>query len=275
MTDRYPVRGRTLIAATALLLAACSTADEPPLFPPPVNVGSAPSSPGLGTGDQAGVRSGFDSDLTNWLGGQLGFTPVPVTVLAENREFDLQRGRVSLVIATYSITDKRREKVGFVGPYMLTQQGIMVRSADRGSYNSIADLHPRTVCTTAGSTSEKQLKEALGFAVTTVQKKVNSECMTELHSGRVDVVSTDQLLLYGIQKTDKGVFVPPDIVFGNQERYGIGIAKGPREREQCEAIRKKLLEFITSDQWGTFFRNNLPEVPLDGHKPDANRLDPC
>ncbi|MEU5258278.1 transporter substrate-binding domain-containing protein [Amycolatopsis sp. NPDC021455] len=261
------------IFAAVVLLSACS-AEQKPLFPAILNVGVTSGSPGWGLVDAAGDRGGFDHDLTNWLGSQLGFRPVPVDVVTKNRENDLLGGALSLVVATYSITDKRREKgIDFAGPYMLTQQGVMVRAEDKGAYRTVADLRGRTICVTSGSTSSSQLHGELGFPVTIVEKNTNEECRQALHSRQIDAVSTDQLLLAGIQRTDPAVSVPVEIVFGHQERYGVGVPVADKER--CEVIRRKLVEFITSDLWETFFRNNLPGVPLDGHKPDPTRLDPC
>lgn len=120
--------------------------------------------------DAAGNRSGFDHDLTNWLGAQLGFTAVPTLALTKDREEELRSGRASLVIATYSITDKRQEKVDFAGPYMLSHQGIMVRTEDKDAYRTVADLRGKTVCVTSGSTSEQQVRTELGFPVTVTTK---------------------------------------------------------------------------------------------------------
>lgn len=264
MVDR---RLMAMLTAT-LLLSACS--GSRPLFAENVNVGSASNSPGWGMVDAGGDRSGFDHDLTNWLGAQLGFAAVPTPALTKDREDELHSRRASLVIATYSITDKRLEKVDFAGPYMLSQQGVMVRNEDEDAYRNIADLQGKTVCVTSGSTSEIQVHEELGFSVTVVTKNTYEECRQALHAYQIDAVSTDQLLLFGIQKTDKGVTVPVDIVFGQEEQYGIGLPQGDKER--CEAVRGKLLDLLTSNRWEEFFRNNLPGVPTDGHKPDPKHL---
>ncbi|HEX7303797.1 transporter substrate-binding domain-containing protein [Lentzea sp.] len=265
-------RFRISALVAAALLAGCST-PAPPLFGKTTYVGQASSSPGWGFKDQAGYNTGFDFDLANWLGDQLGFTSVPVDVLASNRESQLQNGLVNLVVATYSITDPRREKVDFAGPYMVSHQGVMVRSEDRDSYHKAADLLGKSVCVTTGSTSEKQVTADLGVQVTIRQVSTYEECRTLLREGKVDALSTDQLILYGIQHLDKEVHVPPDIVFGQEERYGIGLPKGSRAK--CEAVRAKIVKFISDGTWYTLFKQNLPDVPVGDHKPDPSQLDPC
>ncbi|MER5268698.1 transporter substrate-binding domain-containing protein [Actinosynnema sp. NPDC002837] len=255
-----------------VLLSACTSTEEPS-FPSVVNVGSAPSSPGWGFRDHTGTRSGFDHDLTEWLGSELNFDPVEVDVVTENRERDLKNNTVSMVIANYSISDHRLKQVEIVGPYMRTQQGVMVRSEDAGLYRSVGDLLGKTVCVTSGSTSLDQVKNDLGVKVTIVQKKVYEDCRLALHAGDVDVVSTDQLLLYGMAKTDNGVTIPANIVFGKEERYGVGLPLGDKVR--CELIKGKLRKFIVDGLWDNFFRGNLPNVSPDSHRPDPNRLSEC
>lgn len=268
-------RGHARLRVSALLTVALITgcSAPAPLFDKKVYVGQTSSSPGWGYRDQAGYTTGFDFDFSNWLGDQLEFTSVPVDVLASNRESQLQNGLVNLVVATYSITDERRKKVDFAGPYMVGHQGVMVRSEDKDEYLKAADLQGRSVCVTSGSTSEKQVAADLGVQVTTRHVSTYEECRTLLREGKVDAVSTDQLILYGIQRLDKEVHVPPDIVFGQEERYGIGLPKGSKAK--CEAVRAKIVKFISDGTWYTLFKHNLPDVPVGNHKPDPSQLDPC
>lgn len=282
MTDRRLSRGRHVSMIAILLLAGCTSAEEPP-FPPNLNVGATPSSPGWNLRDDAGNRTGFDHALTEWLGKELDFTPVEVDVLTENREHDLRDRRVELVIANYSITDDRLDEVEIVGPYMITHQGVMVRKGDVGEYRSLDDLAGKRVCATNGSTSLDQIENDLGFKVTKVPKKVYEECRQALHDNEVDVVSTDQLMLYGIAGADDGVAVIPDITFGKEERYGVGLPLGDKVR--CELIREKLRKFLADELWEQFFREHFPNLPtrtdkpgddpLKTYKPDPDRLREC
>ncbi|SDJ13708.1 amino acid ABC transporter substrate-binding protein, PAAT family [Actinokineospora alba] len=263
---------RTTAVLLVLALVGCGAQADEPLFGKTVNVGVAPSSPGLGVGDSAGNRSGFDHDLSNWLGERLGFTPVPVVVLARDREAELGRGTVGMVVATYSITDDRKELVGFAGPYLLSQQGVMVRTDDKDKYRTLSDLSGKTLCVTAGSTSAKQARE-LGFPVSLAEKEVYEQCRLALHANQVDAITTDQLILYGLQQVDSDTYVIPDITFGQQERYGIGLPKG--DKAKCEAVTAKLKTFLNDGYWERFFASNLPNVPTAGHKPNVNKMNPC
>jgi glutamate transport system substrate-binding protein len=275
MTDLSRLRfWAALLMLTPLLVACGDEPPPPPVFPSAVNVGNSPSSRGFGWVDSAGHRHGFDHDLTEWFGQQIGFTPVPVDVIASTKENALQTGIVTLIVATYAITDARKRHVSFAGPYMLGYQGVMVRAEDRTKYARLQDLRGKSVCASAGSTSIEELKlirEPMGIAV--VERNVYDECLQALHARAVDAISTDQLLLAGIAVSDPQVYVLPGVTFGNQVRWGIGVPKG--DMAKCELIRKQIRYFLASDTWEVFFEKNLPGVDKTGHKPDPSQLDEC
>ena len=71
--------------------------------------------------------------------------------ISDNREPFLQAGEVDLVLASYSITDERREVVGQAGPYFVTGQQLMVKKGS--DIKSVDDLKGKEVCSVTGSTS--------------------------------------------------------------------------------------------------------------------------
>ena len=50
-----------------------------------------------------------------------------VETKSADRENALARGDVKFIAATYSITDERKEKVDFAGPYLLAHQDLLVK----------------------------------------------------------------------------------------------------------------------------------------------------
>jgi glutamate transport system substrate-binding protein len=268
-------RGAASLAAVVVLgslLAGCVSSAPKSLYSGSVNIGQAKDSVGWDVANADGTRTGFDADFASWLGLKLQFRPVAVDVIAANRETKLASGDVKMIVATYSISDARRKLVGFAGPYMVTQQGIMVRSADAADYHAVGDLTHKSVCVTKGSTSEAELG-AIGISVIPVTEDTYTQCLDLLNRSKVDVVSTDQLLLIGMAHGHPEVTVPQDIFFGHQERYGIGLPKG--DKAACEAVTEQIKAFLISDQWNIYFNQDLPGVDIAGHKPDPNSLDPC
>jgi glutamate transport system substrate-binding protein len=215
--------------------------------------------------------SGFDYDLGNWIADLEDFQPSYSAVTSAAREQELinSDGRM-IIIATYSITDTRRKKVGQAGPYMITQQGIMVRAGD-GEIRTSQDLVGKMVCTAGGTTSQTQLKE-LGAVVVT--RPGFAQCHADLKSGQVRALSTDLLILEGFAQNDPALSVVEGVTFGAAEHYGIGYKHG--DLNMCLALTNAIRKFITSGAWDTFYTaHRLPEKLRKVSRPDPNLLDEC
>ena len=94
-----------------------------------VTVGGQYYQPGLGfKGAADDLPSGFDVEIAKLLVADLGIDPEDTSAvtyeetISDNREPFLETGKVDLVLASYSITDERRRKVGPTGPYPIIGQ---------------------------------------------------------------------------------------------------------------------------------------------------------
>ena len=67
-------------------------------------------------------------------------------------------GTVDIIFATYSITDARKPKVTFGGPYVVVHQDTMVR-ADAADITKATDLKDKRICQAQGSNSYKRITE--------------------------------------------------------------------------------------------------------------------
>ena len=141
-----------------------------------------------------------------------------------NRESMIQDGAVDIVVATYSITASREEKVSFAGPYYESRQDIMVR-ADDSSIGGVGDLAGRKVCTARGSTSYSNLMARNPDALVVV-RDTYSECAQALVDREVEAVTTDQAILAGYLRQGGGTFKLLSRPFALPELYGIGLRKG-------------------------------------------------
>ncbi len=67
-----------------------------------------------------------------------------VETLSKNRESAIDNGNVDIVVASYTITDERKQVVDFAGPYLMARQDIMVAAGD-DSIAGVADLNGKKV----------------------------------------------------------------------------------------------------------------------------------
>lgn len=165
---------------------------------------------------------GFDVEIGKIIASELGIAEDDIEwkeAVSANREPFIQNGEVDIVIATYTINDKRKEVVSFAGPYYMAGQSILVL-ADNDDIKSEDDLVGQPVCSVTGSTPAAKLAEIGAEPVLT---DTYSNCLEPLRSGAVVAVSTDNVILAGLAAQNEGEFKVVGEPF-TEEPYGIGLA---------------------------------------------------
>lgn len=230
-----------------------------------ITVGLKPDQPQISLQNGADF-DGFEKRLAKYItdntGTGVGYSPV----VTKNREDILQKdGPVHMIVATYSDTPDRRSKVQFVGPYIQTPQGVLVRDGDKEKIQKTADLKGKSVCTTEESTSQHAL-EAIGVSIKT--KTHFAECVEFLENEQVDAVSTDLLILYGYQETSSKVVVakdkgenPVEIPATTQNKWMIGLHPG--NKEDCRVVLAQLKAFMSNGTWERYFTTWFQDVQDD------------
>ncbi|WP_139417388.1 glutamate ABC transporter substrate-binding protein [Agromyces laixinhei] len=230
-------------AASALALAGCAGGDtggteEPSAEPAPtfeagttmaeladagtITVGTKFDQPLFGLMGPSGVPEGFDVEIAKIIASELGISEDKIEwteTVSANREPFIENGQVDIVVATYTINDKRKEVVSFAGPYYMAGQSILVL-ADNDDIKSEEDLVGQPVCSVTGSTSAANLQE-LGAEL--VATDTYSNCLEPLRRGEVVAVSTDNVILAGLVTQNEGEFKVVGEPF-TEEPYGIGLA---------------------------------------------------
>ena len=260
-----------VLSVVFALAGACGTPSE--LLRPPVAVGVTTDSPGLSYQDPlTSQRSGFDITFAQWLGTNADppFTPQFIDLVVGAREEQLvsggDAGGVDLVAASYTITGQREQMVDFAGPYLQTQQGVLVMASEERVLTNPSELDGRSVCAQRGSTSVAELRQIRGVIV---REEVGLlQCVTALRAGQVDAVSTDELLLRGYARTDPALRIESGVAFGSLQQYGIGLP--PQDgTTDCELMNRYLAQFMASGAWDAAFTNNFgPDLDRDRFRPN-------
>ncbi len=238
-----------VLLSTALVLAACGSdttstgggtgTATAPTFPAgstmdalqkkgKIVIGTKFDQPLFGLKALSGQPEGFDVEIAKLvataifgsnLSGKTEFVETPSNV----REQSIIDGKVDLVAATYTINDTRKEKVGFAGPYYVAGQSILVKKDDT-AITGLDALGGKKVCTVLGSTPLKTLQTRAPTADLGILFDTYSKCVEALKDGRVEAVSTDNVILLGFIKDNPGLFKLVGETF-TQEPYGIGVKK--------------------------------------------------
>ncbi|WP_226435759.1 glutamate ABC transporter substrate-binding protein [Rhodococcus yananensis] len=222
-----------------------------------LTVGIKFDQPGLGLRNPDGTFSGFDVDVARYVADQLGVSEENITFKeapSAQRETLIQNGEVDYIVATYSITDSRKEKVDFAGPYFETGQSLLVRVDDTEITGPESLNDGKILCSVAGSTPAQNIKENYAQDVQLQEFDTYSLCVEALRSGAVDAVTTDAVILAGYAAQSPGSFKLVGDTF-TTELYGIGLAKG--DDESRNQINDAIQEMLDSGAWEAAYEENL------------------
>jgi glutamate transport system substrate-binding protein len=253
------VAALALAVTVSLGLTSCSDSG--------ITIGIKFDQPGLGlkAGD---TYTGLDIDVATYVAKELGYTDADITFKespSAQRETLLANGQVDMIVATYSMTDERRAKVGFAGPYLVAGQDLLVR-ADDNSITGPDSLDGKRLCSVSGSTSAKNVQTKFADKVQLIENPGYSQCVEALVGDAVDAVTTDNTILagYAAQETYKGKLKVVGKPFST-ENYGVGLKKG--DTDMCNKVKAALDKMISSGAWKAAVDKNIG--------PSGLKLDPA
>ena len=184
-----------------------------------------------------------------------------VQVKSDNRIPLVQNGDIDAFVATATITPARMKTIDFSNVYYRAGQSLLVK---KGSpVKSYKDLEGRGVCSVQGSTPEQTIRKLVPKA-NVVTFETYPECLTALRGGRVDAVTTDNVILGGYEAQDPNNL---ELVGGlfTFEPYGIGIRKG--NASLVKAINDTLADLKKSGEYAKLHEKWLRKpVPADFNK---------
>ncbi len=207
--------------------------------------------------------SGMEIDLANKLGEYLGVDVEFTTVTAATRGELLDSGDIDCVMATFTITDERKQTWDFTTPYYTDYVSVLVKESS--GIKTLEDLKDKVVGVSSGSTSARSLTNAMieagvidgeGFDPDTFDASTWTEGVsfkqyddypsisTALEADEVDAFCVDKSIL-AAYKTEGRTYI--DAEFSPQE-YGIATTKGSGFSALCEAKVTEWLSDGTIDE---------------------------
>jgi glutamate transport system substrate-binding protein len=211
--------------------------------------------PGLGLRNPDGTFSGFDVEVAKYVAEQLGVSEENIEFKeapSAQRETLIENGEVDFVAATYSITDTRKEKVGFAGPYFVAGQSLLV-SEDNTDITGPDTLAGKRLCSVTGSTPAQNIADE--YPEVQLQPfDTYSACVESLRNGAIDAVTTDDIILAGYASQYPGELKVVGEPF-TTENYGIGLAKD--DTEGRNQINDAIEEMVSSGAWAAAFEETV------------------
>ena len=290
-----PLNRRFFLAGTAGTLAAATLAacggdsDEPDVaevdaaeFPEgstmarlaeagSIVIGTKFDQPLFGQAGPDGDPVGFDVEIGKIVAGALGIDAGNIEwreTVSANREPFIENGQVDIVVATYSITDTRKEVVDFAGPYYVAGQALLVL-ADNEDITGEDSLAGKRVASVEGSTPAQYITDNHPDAELQTFDTY-SNCVTALTNGQVDVVTTDNVILAGFVESDpENLKLVNDGETFTDEPYGIGLALD--DDDFREFINDTLVAAYEDGAWQTAWEATAGTVLPLPEQPEVDR----
>ena len=172
--------------------------------------------------DDAGEYQGYDVEFANRLVTDLGTQVEWVATDPANRVPFLESNKVDIILANFTVTDERAEKVDFSLPYMKVQLGVV--SPDSALVKSVDDLTGKTLIVVKGTTAETFFEQE--YPDIKLQKYDQyADAYNALLDGRGDAFSTDNTEVLAWAKENPGFTVGIDAL-GNEDTIAAAVAKG-------------------------------------------------
>lgn len=192
--------------------------------------------------------AGYDVDFAIAVAQRLGVKVLVKGLLSAERIPALQEKRVDMIIATLSKNSERERQVDFSYGYFVTGQKFAVR---KGRVKNLADLANMTIGSSAGSNSEKQLRQELPNAKVVLFTDYDL-AFQALQDGQIDAVSTDEPILAGQlgKMATPQQFEIPDLPI-SLEIYGIAVRRG--ESRLLQQVNATLLNMEHSGEAARIF----------------------
>ncbi|HEV7979984.1 glutamate ABC transporter substrate-binding protein [Amycolatopsis sp.] len=224
--------------------------------------------PGLGLKTPDGKYAGFDVDVATYIAKELGVDAAGITwkeAQSAQREDLIKKGEVDLIVATYSITDKRKNDVSFAGPYFVAKQDLLVRADNTDITGPESLTGNKKLCSVKGSTPAQNIKDKYAKDVQLQERGKYTDCVTSLLNGEVDAMTTDDVILAGYAAQQPGKLKLVGKGF-TTENYGVGLKKD--DNESRTAINAAITKMQQDGSWKAALEKNvgpsgykIPEVP--------------
>jgi len=223
-----------------------------------------------------GKVTGFDAAIAQTLaryiiGGDDARALLDITqVTSDTRETTLENGSVQAVIATYSITPERAQKIDYAGPYYSSGQAVLVRD-DEDKITGVGDLAGVKVAVQSGSSSVTALNKAAPEAQQ-VPFDDQPACLNGLKTKQVDAYVVDYTLLLSALQSNEGLKIVGDPF--TEDPYGIGLP----HKSDAKAFVDTFLQTIYDDgTWASIWKATIgavaggdaPEPPAIGSVPGS------
>ena len=214
--------------------------------------------------DSNGDYQGYDVYFGNRIAKDLGVEVEYVPVEAASRVEYLVSNKVDIILANFTVTEERKEKVDFTLPYMKVALGVV--SPDKALITDVEDLKGKTLIVCKGTTAETFFTENYP-EVNLLKFDQYTEAYNALLDGRGDALSTDntEVLAWAIENEGFSVGIES---LGNIDTIAAAVQKG--NQDLLDWLNNKIVELGKENFFHADYEETL--APVYGEAADADNI---
>ena len=212
--------------------------------------------------DSNGDYQGYDVYFGNRIAKDLGVEVEYVPVEAASRVEYLVSNKVDIILANFTVTEERKEKVDFTLPYMKVALGVV--SPESQLITDVEQLNGKTLIVSKGTTAETYFTENYPD-VNLLKFDQYSEAYNALLDGRGDALSTDNTEVLAWALENEGFKVGIESL-GNVDTIAAAVQKG--NQDLLDWINNEIVELGKEDFFHAAYEETLAPVYGEAATPD-------
>ena len=219
-----------------------------------INIGVFSDKNPFGYVDENGEYQGYDVYFARRIGEDLGVTVNYVSTEAANRVEYLETGKVDIILANFTVTPERAEKVDFALPYMNVALGVV--SPDSRIIKDLSELTADDqVIVISGTTAEDYLIKN-NPEITLQKYDTYANAKNALENGNAVAWANDntEVIAYALQNEGYTVGIPS---LGSQDAIAPAVTKGN------ESLLNWINDEIKALAAENFFHKDYEETLVD------------
>ena len=219
-----------------------------------INIGVFSDKNPFGYVDENGEYQGYDIYFARRIGEDLGVTVNYVSTEAANRVEYLETGKVDIILANFTVTPERAEKVDFALPYMNVALGVV--SPDSRIIKDLSELTADDqVIVISGTTAEDYLIKN-NPEITLQKYDTYANAKNALENGNAVAWANDntEVIAYALQNEGYTVGIPS---LGSQDTIAPAVTKGN------ESLLNWINDEIKALAAENFFHKDYEETLVD------------
>ena len=212
--------------------------------------------------DKDGKYQGYDVYFAEQLAKDLGVKPEYTSVDPAARVDALTSNKVDLVLANFTVTEERKEKVDFAKPYMKVALGVV--SPQNAPITDVGQLDGKTLIIAKGTTAETWF-EKNAPNVKLQKYDQYADAYNALLDGRGDAFSTDNTEVLAWAKANKG-FKVGITRLGDDDTIAPAVQKG--NKELLDFVNDEIVKLGKDDFFHKDYQETLEPVYGNEVNPD-------